>query len=258
MGDAMEGVRARLRLHGVQSLANDELVCLVAGEEQMDVARRFLDSVGSIALMKNMDIQEYCDHGFTEQSAAALVAVSELAKRSAAVRRYGGRCRLLTSEDIALTYMGELSHQEQERLMIVSLNKRFVPIAEEMVSLGTVDSAPFSVSDCLRLPIKRGATGIVALHNHPSGNPSPSEADLDVARYLAAAGTFFQIKLIDSIVIGDGTYASIRRQHPEIFEESDSFLVSDATEAVTIEKAPVPPCADAYAQSEESGRGMGD
>ena len=97
-----------------------------------------------------------------------------------------------------------------ERLVVVALNAKSVPLGHAVTSVGTVDSTIFHPREIFRAAIIASASSILVMHNHPSGDPTPSDADLRSTRSLRDAATLLQIPVLDHIIIGDPTTYSFR------------------------------------------------
>ena len=94
-------------------------------------------------------------------------------------------------------------HPLQESLWVVLMDAKARPIARHMVSLGTVDAALVGIQEVFRPAILAGSRKLVLVHNHPSGDPSPSRADMEVTRKIKAAGNVLEIRLEDHVIVGD-------------------------------------------------------
>lgn len=97
-------------------------------------------------------------------------------------------------------------------MLLLLLDTRYALIAEKWISRGTVNASAVSPREIFRTALARAAVSIVLLHNHPSGDPTPSGEDLHLTRRIIASGQMLGITLLDHIVIGDGTYVSIRKE----------------------------------------------
>jgi DNA repair protein RadC len=105
-----------------------------------------------------------------------------------------------------------LDGSEVERLVVVVLNTKNMPIASEVVYVGNVAGSSVRVGEVFRLAVRMNGTAILVAHNHPSGDPTPSSDDLHITRELAEAGRFLDIDVLDHLILGDGLdrYVSLR------------------------------------------------
>ena len=111
---------------------------------------------------------------------------------------------------VADYYMEDMRHLETETAVLVLLDNRMAMIREEILSLGTVNCTLLSPREIFVRALRWGAVNIVLLHNHPSGDPTPSDMDIDITARIRKAGSILGIRLIDHLVIGDLCYTSLR------------------------------------------------
>jgi DNA repair protein RadC len=129
---------------------------------------------------------------------------TELAVREAAIDG-----TLLTTPDAVEKYLNELKAAQQECFVVIALNAKNKVIEKHLVSIGTVSSALVHPRECFRPLIESSASACILVHNHPSGDPTPSSEDIKITRQLISAGEIMGIKVLDHIVIGD-TALSLR------------------------------------------------
>ncbi len=149
--------------------------------------------------------------GIGKVKAVQLLCIGELSRRIAA-RRLAPGLSFKDSETIAAYYMETLRHEEQERLIGVFLDTKLRRISDEVLFVGTVDRSVADPREIFLAALRHRAVCLVLLHNHPSGDPSPSEEDIRMTRRTAEAGEIIGIPLLDHIIIGDGVYTSLRSQ----------------------------------------------
>ena len=114
----------------------------------------------------------------------------------------------LSSPEAIYRRMGYLAHLRQEEFHVLLLNTKGELVCDVMLYRGTVNITPICVAEVFRPAIVEGCPAIIAVHNHPSGDPTPSPEDEELATKLAAAGSLLGIKLLDFIIIGKGKYYS--------------------------------------------------
>jgi DNA repair protein RadC len=132
--------------------------------------------------------------------AAALAAAFELGIRLA--REQIHAAPLDTPEQIHRYYAPQLQHLPQEQVLVVGLDTRLRHINTTVVSVGTVNEAAAHPREILRPVIARAAYAFILIHNHPSGDPSPSRADESVTRRISEAATLMQLRFVDHVIIG--------------------------------------------------------
>ena len=115
-------------------------------------------------------------------------------------------------QTIAAYYMEELRHEQQEQLVIAMFNTKNALIADKVISKGTVDCSIISPREIFIEALKREAVNLVIIHNHPSGDVTPSKEDLHTTKRLKECGALIGISVIDHIIIGDNKYLSFNER----------------------------------------------
>ena len=144
--------------------------------------------------------------------AVQLLAIGELAKRIWR-REAGGTLTLPVFSEPAVCaryYMQEMRHLEQEELRIVYLDTRLRLMRDQILTRGTVNASVLSVREIMIGALRHRAVHLILIHNHPSGDPSPSSEDRSVTKQVAEAGALIGIRLADHIIIGDNRYYSFK------------------------------------------------
>lgn len=112
----------------------------------------------------------------------------------------------------------EMKYLDRESLVVLNLDYQLHPINFNVVSIGCDNRSSFKLSDVFKTSILSSASCIMLFHNHPSGNPSPSEEDIDITRRIINAGSLLDINLMDHIIVGGDTYYSFRKSMSYLFE----------------------------------------
>ena len=220
-----EGDRPREKaLHsGVQSLSDIELLALLlrtGGDEGvLEFADRLLLEHDGLLGLSRREIDTLLEsRGVGPAKATELAAAFELANRVASATRRRERPKL-TSPEAAVEHLRELVLLDHERFWCLPLDPRSGLIGEpRQISQGDVDGTDAGPRAFFRAALTAGATSCIAVHNHPTGDPAASPADLAVTVRLVAAGRTLDVRLVDHLIIGDqGRFVSIRRNHPECF-----------------------------------------
>ncbi len=146
--------------------------------------------------------------GIGKVKAIQLKCICEISKRIAG-RNARKKRNVSSPASIAEYYMEMLRHEEQEMVYCMMLDVKCSILGDVCVSKGTVNYALISPRELFLKALEHRAVSIVLVHNHPSGDPSPSEEDLEVTRRVAEAGKMLGIELLDHIIIGDRTYYSM-------------------------------------------------
>ena len=220
-GDAPRARRARWL--GVDQLDTDELLGLVVGRDPRAVrdpaqaVERLpqtpqtpsappLDLLG-LSRADPAELAQSC--GLRRGEATRLAAAFALGRRLARFRR-PPRAPLRSPERVARLLEAELSGLHQESFHVLALDGRHALLARFEVSRGTLTTSLVHPREVFRPAIARGAAAVIAVHNHPSGDPEPSAEDLAVTRRLLEAGRLLGIPLLDHVVIGAGRFVSLQ------------------------------------------------
>jgi DNA repair protein RadC len=201
-------------------LSDAELLAIIIrtgslNEKAVDVASRVLmcSSVypGLIGL-NHMTMKELKTvKGIGRVKSIQLLCIAELTKRMAKATNDGG-LKLITPEAVANYYMQDMRHLTQERILLVMLDTKSKIIKDMIISSGTINSSLLSPREIFLTALKYEAVGIIILHNHPSGDPTPSKEDINTTKRMKEAGNLIGIKLMDHIIIGDNKYVSLGEQ----------------------------------------------
>lgn len=150
-----------------------------------------------------------CLPGISKTRSIRLAAAFELARRLTASQpevRPSIRC----PEDASRLVMEEMRHLDRENFRAMLLNTRNQVIAIESVSVGNLNSCTVHPREVFKNAVKKSAASIILVHNHPSGDPAPSQEDIQLTKHLIEAGSILGIQILDHIIIGDGRFASLK------------------------------------------------
>lgn len=218
---ASERPRERLVGRGPDALTHAELIAILLrtglkGVNVVQVGQNLLQKYGSLNALALASVDELRKvPGIGRDKAATLVAAFSLARRMEQERRE--ESPVLDNPETVSGYIRESNRLKNvESFQILLLNTRKKLIRVEEISEGTLDTLLVHPRDVFRAAITANAAGIVLVHNHPSGDPTPSEADIKVTRDLIRAGHLLKIEVIDHIILGRASaervkdYASLR------------------------------------------------
>ena len=202
--------------YGIDSLSNRELIALLlnSGTRQksaMEVAEEVLaiDETG-IGYLREISMEELVSiKGVGVSKATRLLAAVELGKRIAQKPVYSG-ISIESDKDVADLFMEDLRFQKKEHFKAVLLTAKGKVISIETISVGELNSAIVHPREAFSKAVKKSAAAIVFVHNHPSGDATPSEEDLLTTARLVECGNLLGIKVADHLIIGDGRYTSMR------------------------------------------------
>lgn len=218
-GNEAAGHRARLRQRllagGAEALGDHEVIeyLLMTAIPRRDVkplARSLLKRFGSLAGVFNADPAALARHpGMGETSAAAIRIVTLAARRLA--REVVREQPVLGSWQALIDYLTiDMAHLTVERVRVLYLNAQNMLIHDEHVGDGSIDEAAIHPREVIRRALDLGATALILVHNHPSGSPQPSRADIQITARIAEAGRLLGITVHDHVIIGREGHVSLK------------------------------------------------
>ena len=208
-----ERPRERLLAKGPEALSDAQLLAILLRTGRRDssaveVAIELLRHVEGISGLAKCGIEEICAiEGIGPAKAAQLKAAVELGRRSLAAPLSTGT-RISSSNDLYRHFYPLLRDRKQELFKVVLLDAKNIIVKETTVSEGTLTLSIVHPREVFTLAIRESAAGVIFLHNHPSGDPTPSPEDRRLTDRLAAAGKLLGISVLDHVIIGDGRYVS--------------------------------------------------
>jgi len=210
-----ERPRERLLAHGPQALTNAQLLAILLrvgrhGSSAVQVGMDILDQLGDVAGLAQCGIEELCAvPGVGEAKAAQLKAALELGKRAlAGPLTKGAR----TSRDLFTHYHPTLRELRHEVFKVILLDAKHAILRDATVSEGSLTLSIVHPREVFTLAVKESAAAVIFLHNHPSGDPTPSQEDHVLTARLVSAGEVLGIRVLDHLVVGDGRYVSFADQ----------------------------------------------
>lgn len=203
-------------LYGEESLSDAELLAIILKtgthkENSIDIARKLLQGNHNNLLnlydLSYRDLMQY--PGIGRVKAIQLKAVAELSKRIAKTNS-GYQLKMDNPASIADYYMEQLRHRKEEVLMCAFFDSKCNFLGDALISKGSVNSAYVSPRDIFRYAFDYEAVLLILLHNHPSGDISPSRDDLQITHRIEKGAQLLELQLVDHIIIGDNKYYSFK------------------------------------------------
>jgi DNA repair protein RadC len=214
---AGERPRERLYWHGADALADAELLALqlgsgVPGRSALDVAREMLATYGSLAEVAAREPDELAGvRGVGRAKAARLVAAFELTRRLRA-RTPARRVVLGSPAEVYAAYAPLMEHLSHEVFRVAFLDAQNGLLRDRVVSEGTLSASLVHPREVFKPAILASAASVVLLHNHPSGDPTPSREDVRLTRQLVECAHLLDLPVHDHVVIGRGRFVSLAEQ----------------------------------------------
>lgn len=212
-----ERPRERLIRHGADRLANKELLAILlrTGTQQesaLGLAEKLLSRFDSLRELAGASFEELVSvSGIGPAKATDILAAFELAKRLAdSQMEFQGVVN--SPQDAAQMVLRELSLEDKEHFMIIMLNTKHRVIAKKVISIGHLNASLVHPREMFKEAIKRSSAAVILVHNHPSGDLTPSKDDLTTTERLRDVGEILGIEVLDHIIVGDNRYLSFREQ----------------------------------------------
>ena len=209
--------RERMRDYGPNALSDAELLAIllrvgVSGINVIQLAQKLLIDHGGWAGLQRLSFEEMTKiHGLGEAKAAQVKAALEIGRRLL-LAQSEARPQIGSPADVAALLMLEMSHLEQEHLRVVLLNTKNHVLKIETVYVGTINSSAVRIGEVFKAALKLNAAALIVVHNHPSGDPTPSPEDVAVTRQLIEAGKLLDVDVLDHLVIGQACWVSLRER----------------------------------------------
>ena len=207
--------REKLARAGVGSLGDNELVAVLLGtgiraRNALAVAQDVLVAARNAGGLTRLGLDELRRiPGVGASRAARVLAAVELGRRTI-MREAGERPQLATPEAVGRYLLPIFGGHREERFGVVMLDAKNRLIRAELISVGTVDASLAHPREVFRAATVASASSIAVFHNHPSGDPRPSDDDVALTRQLVGAGDVMGIRVVDHIILGDGRWFSFR------------------------------------------------
>jgi len=213
-----ERPRERLQKFGVEALSAQEILALIlgrgiAGESVMVTAQRLLSQFRSLKGIADASVEELSQlRGIGVAKASQIKAAFELANRLEGYLEAGSKPLVKTPDDVVALIGGRLKRKKKEYFLALLLDTRSQLIKVSEISIGSLDTSIVHPREVFKEAISASAASCIFVHNHPSGDPEPSEDDIKLTKRLAEAGEIVGIDVLDHIIISDKKYLSIKRE----------------------------------------------
>lgn len=212
-----ERPRERLFKYGPEVLSNIELLAIILRtgtkkENILNLCGKLMKDLGGLNGLINSSTDELMNvQGIGSAKAAQIMALSEISKRFKSYKS-GEECKVMKPQDAANIVMEEMRYLKKEILKVIMLNTKNTVIKVKDVSIGSLNSSIVHPREVFNEAIKNSSFSIIICHNHPSGDPSPSNEDLNITKRLNECSKIIGIELLDHIIIGDGVYISLKEK----------------------------------------------
>lgn len=210
----------KFRQNGASSLTDAELLAIILrtgtqNETAVEIGMHILQKAGpeyGLLGLHHLSVHELTQiHGIGEVKAVKIKCIAELSTRIAQARTSDKVC-FKSPETVAAYYMEQMRHLEKEHCIAVFLDNKNRLITDVCISIGTSNAALVSTRELFRQALRSNAVFLLLLHNHPSGDSSPSREDIVLTEKITEASKLMDIPLIDHIIIGDNNFVSLKNK----------------------------------------------
>jgi DNA repair protein RadC len=214
-----ERPRERFLKFGIEALSMQELLALILGrgikgESVLATSQNLLAQLGSLKNIANASISDLTKiKGIGLAKAAQIKAAFELGRRLETFSEHISQEKIKTPEDVIKSVKNKLKGKKKEHFIVLSLDTRNHLIDTQIISIGSLDSSIVHPREVFKEAISASAASVIFIHNHPSGDPEPSEDDIKLTKRLIEVGEILGIEVLDHIIICDNIYLSMKSRN---------------------------------------------
>ncbi len=209
--------REKLKRFGVKTLSSSELLALLLetgrkGENVLRIAQLMLERFGGLKGVAEASLEDLSRvSGVKLAKAARLLAAFELGRRSFSTA-FQEKLVISSPQDVVDLLSPEMSHLDREHFKAIILSVKNEVIRVINVAVGNLSSALVHPRELFKEAIRSSGAGVIVVHNHPSGQPAPSQEDIRITQRLAQCGEILGIELVDHVILGKGCFVSMREE----------------------------------------------
>lgn len=207
--------REKLVLRGVQSLSNAELIAILLrtgtkGQSVIEVAQNLIKKYNDLNFLTSQTHDALKNfYGIGKDKAATLIAAFELSRRVDSEKKWLSAKKVTSPKDVADIFIPLLRDELREQFLVVCLSTANKIIKYQKISEGSLSSSIVHPREVFKVAIENSSANIILIHNHPSGNPEPSNEDISLTRKLTEAGKLLEIQVFDHIIVAGNSYTSL-------------------------------------------------
>jgi DNA repair protein RadC len=212
-----ERPRERLIKYGPEVLSNSELLAILIrtgtkSESAIKIAQRMVGTTEGLQYVSTSTVQELSQiKGIGNAKASQIKAAIELGRRLRNYRAHN-KIKINKPQDAVEILMEDMRYLKKEHLRVVFLNTKNIVMDVKDLSIGSLSSSVVHPREIYSEAIRKSSSSIIVCHNHPSGDPTPSQEDINITRRLFEVGKLIGIDLLDHLIIGDGNYVSLKEK----------------------------------------------
>lgn len=208
--------REKLNSQGEAKLTDAELLAIILGQgtrnmSALEMANHILIKYESLRNLREASLEELTmQKGIGLAKAVSIKAAIEMGRRIAQDIQI--KQTIKSPDDVQRIVMEEMRYYDREHFRVMYLDRKCGLLVMEDISIGGLHSSIVHPREVFKTALKRSAASIILLHNHPSGDPTPSREDVEVTKRLMEAGNILGIEVLDHLVIGEGIYCSLKEK----------------------------------------------
>ena len=206
--------REKLLLRGSQNLSDAELVAILLrtgkkGKSVLEISRELISNEGNLAKLATRTVDSLQKvSGIGKDKAATLEAAFELSRRILSQAKWFSNQKVTSPQEIAEIFIPMLRDDTKERFIVVCLNSSNKIIKHETISIGNLNSSVVHPREIFKVAIDCSSASIILIHNHPSGNPEPSNEDIRITKKVVESGKILDIPVFDHLIVAGDTFTS--------------------------------------------------
>lgn len=201
-------------LRGPQNLTDAELLAILLrtgtkGKSVLSISQEIIKKEINLSVLAAKSLESLMKiPGIGKDKAATLLAAFELSRRIQSQSKLLSNKKITSPQDIAEIFIPLLRDEVKEKFIVVCLNTANRIIKQEIISIGNLNSSVVHPREIFKVAIDSSAANIILIHNHPSGNPDPSNEDIAITKKIAESGKIMDIPVFDHIIVAGSTYTS--------------------------------------------------
>ena len=206
--------REKLTLRGAQNLSDAELIAILLrtgkkGKSVISVAQQLIATNRNLSVLASKTLSDLMKvDGIGKDKATTLLAAFELSRRIESQSKWLNEKKVTSPQDVADIFIPLLRDEIKEKFLLVCLNSANKIITYEVVSVGSLNSSVVHPREVFKAALDHNSASIILLHNHPSGNPEPSNEDIAITKKIVESGKILDIPVFDHIIIAGNVFTS--------------------------------------------------
>ena len=206
----------RLKRYGAKTLSDAELLAIILGrgnkeENAVDLSNRVLKTT-NFPKLATLSLPELRNYFKDDVKAMKIMSMFEIFRRTNQLQKQGFKEKISNARDVFNRYVDQLKDEKQEHFLALYLDTKNHLLQDRLVSKGTLNASLIHPREVFNYAIKASANSIILVHNHPSGDPTPSSEDEIVTKNLVNAGELLGIHVLDHVIIGEHDFTSLREK----------------------------------------------